>query len=103
MDNTAVTFNVQDIFHESFSDYVNEHGPLPVEQYKIANAIMKCRTESMGGHINCCDHCGYEVTIYNSCRNRHCPQCQAYASAQWVENRIDELALEWDHAFGGVA
>lgn len=89
MDNATAT--IQDIFRESFSHYVREYGSLPKEQYTIANAIMNCRTEIMGGHIHCCDHCGYEVTMYNSCRNRHCPQCQAYASAQWVENRMDEL------------
>jgi hypothetical protein len=28
---------------------------------------------------------------YNSCRNRHCPSCQAAARAQWVDNRLKEL------------
>jgi hypothetical protein len=91
MDNPPNTCTIADIFRESFSAYIKKFGPLPAEHYTIANAIMMCRSESLGGHIHCCDNCGYEVTMYNSCRNRHCPQCQAYASAQWVENRFAEL------------
>ena len=79
-----------DVLREGFEQYVRAYGPLPAEQYKIAHAIMRCRTEELGGHIYRCDACGHEVTLYNSCRNRHCPTCQAYARVQWVQDRIDE-------------
>jgi Transposase zinc-binding domain len=32
--------------------------------------------------------CGFERPSYNSCRNRHCPKCQALAQARWVEARL---------------
>jgi hypothetical protein len=82
---------IADLFRTHFETYIGKHGPLPPEHYKVAHAIMACRTESMGGHLWGCPQCDYELTMYNSCRNRHCPRCQAYASAQWVQARIDEL------------
>jgi hypothetical protein len=80
-----------DIFHAGFAPYCLEKGPVPLHHYKVAQAIMDCRTSNMGGHIDCCDECGHEQISYNSCRNRHCPRCQAFARAKWVEDRIKEL------------
>jgi hypothetical protein len=54
-------------------------------------AIEICRTAELGGHLERCDHCGYERNAYNSCRNRHCPKCQALAKAEWLEKRRAEL------------
>jgi hypothetical protein len=84
-------FEVADILQEGFSRYAKIYGPLQPEQYKVANAIMACRTSLLGGHIDHCDHCNHERISYNSCRNRHCPKCQALLRAQWVENRTRDL------------
>jgi hypothetical protein len=88
--NTA-TRPVAEIFKAGFAEYEKKFGNLPVEYYKIVNAIMICRTEELGGHIYRCSECNHELTLYNSCRNRHCPTCQSFASAAWVQKRIDEL------------
>lgn len=86
------------IFRRHFDSYARKNGPFPSDHYKVANAIRECRTETMGGHVWCCPECSHELTIYNSCRNRHCPRCQRYASAQWVEARIEELlAVQYFH------
>lgn len=79
------------IFRRHFDSFAEKNGPFPTEHYKVAHAIRECRTETMGGHVWCCPECKHELTMYNSCRNRHCPRCQRYASAQWVEARIEEL------------
>jgi len=58
----------------------------------VMRAIELCRTAALGGHADRCDHCGHEEGYsYNSCRNRHCPKCQAMARAQWVGARLQEL------------
>jgi hypothetical protein len=80
-----------DIFRLGFSDYAVQQGPLPGQHYKVANALMSCHTSALGGHIYRCEQCGHEKISYNSCRNRHCPSCQATARAQWVDNRMKEL------------
>lgn len=87
------TFTLADVFHEGFEQYVQAHGPLPPEQYKVAHAIMRCHTPWLGGHVWRCDNreCGHEMTLYNGCRNRHCPSCQAHARIEWVQQRIEQL------------
>lgn len=82
---------VADIFRSHFEPFLLQYGPLPKHYYAAANAIMQCRTEQLGGHIYKCDSCSHEITLYNSCRNRHCPQCQAIARAQWVEKRMQDV------------
>ena len=58
---------------------------------KILIAIVCCRTSALGGHLDECSHCGYRTISYNSCRNRHCPKCQANARDRWLEARRGEL------------
>ena len=55
------------------------------------SAIETCRTAALGGHVERCEDCAHERIAYNSCRNRHCPKCQAAAARQWLEDREAEL------------
>jgi len=58
----------------------------------VLRAIARCRTAALGGHLDECVDCGYRPAIsYNSCRNRHCPKCQANARDRWLEARRQEL------------
>jgi putative transposase/transposase-like zinc-binding protein len=52
-------------------------------QQRVLRAIAQCRTAALGGHLEQCDNCGRTRPVYNSCRNRHCPKCQALAQASW--------------------
>jgi hypothetical protein len=58
---------------------------LDVAQRRVLTHIEKCRTAALGGHLDQCTTCGYEHPSYNSCRNRHCPKCQALAQERWIE------------------
>ena len=84
------TPEMADIFCKYGKAYIESH-PMPLEHYKIMNAIVICRTAALGGHIEICDSCGKEQNSYNSCRNRHCPKCQALTKARWLEARQAEL------------
>ena len=79
-----------DIFRMHAKSYCNSN-QLTSEQYKVINAILNCRTSALGGHVCKCDHCGKLHISYNSCRNRHCPKCQALRTAKWLEKRRAEL------------
>jgi len=70
-----------------------ERGHVSLDQLKVMSAIERCRTAALGGHVARCenDACGHTVIAYNSCRNRHCPKCQAAASCDWLEERRAEL------------
>ena len=60
-------------------------------EHKVLRAVSVCRTPELGGHLERCDACGFERPAYNSCRNRHCPQCQSLAKARWLERQTAEL------------
>ena len=60
---------------------------LATVQVLALRAIAACRTALLGGRRETCDHCGATRLTFHSCRNRHCPTCQAQASARWIEAR----------------
>jgi hypothetical protein len=59
--------------------------------HRALQAIRRCRTAAMGGHIDQCDCCHGLHISYNSCRNRHCPTCQGHKREQWINAREGEL------------
>jgi hypothetical protein len=79
-----------DILRAHGESYRRDH-PLPVSHLKVMQAVERCRTAALGGHIEQCDSCGYERPAYNSCRNRHCPKCQSLAKVKWLEKQKSEL------------
>lgn len=77
-----------------------EHGPvflaesartLLPEARRVLERIQVCRTAALGGHLYVCDTCRAEVPLYNSCRNRHCPECQALDQAKWIADREERV------------
>ncbi len=85
------------------ADVIERHGhrldpELSGEHRRILRAIASCRTAALGGHVETCDCCRHRRIAYNSCRNRHCPRCQASACARWMEDRAEELLpVEYFH------
>ncbi|MGH8749749.1 MAG: IS91 family transposase [Burkholderiales bacterium] len=60
-------------------------------QRRVLSDIERCRTAALGGHLDVCRSCGHEHPAYNSCRNRHCPKCQALRQEQWIAARQERL------------
>lgn len=79
-----------DVFRQHGDAYIAQHG-VSTTQHKAINAITRCRTAILGGHISTCDHCGRESIAYNSCRSRHCPKCQSTNKLLWLEKRKAEV------------
>ena len=61
------------------------------DQHRAVSAIEACRTAALGGHVSACENCAHIEVAYNSCRNRHCPKCQAAAAYDWLEARKRDL------------
>ena len=84
-----------DVFRKYEGDFFARWGHvLGARQRKAFEAIRDCRTAALGGHVEHveqCDTCGHQVVSYNSCRDRHCPKCQAMARAKWLADREAEL------------
>jgi hypothetical protein len=79
-----------DIFRAYGESYRRNHR-LPVSHLKVMQAVERCRTAALGGHLEQCDRCGFERLAYNSCRNRHCPKCQSLAKVKWLDKQKSEL------------
>jgi putative transposase/transposase-like zinc-binding protein len=79
-----------DIFRKHGDDF-RRNNFLSSEQSKAMYHIETCRTAVLGGHIEACDHCGFEKNAYNSCRDRHCPKCQTLVKEKWLSARKAEL------------
>ncbi len=78
------------IFRQHFTAFRDRYGPPPSCE-RVARDVMRCRTAVLGGHLDVCTACGFTRPAYNSCRNRHCPKCQALRQARWVEQRLARL------------
>ena len=89
------------------ADIFRAHGPawrkaqcghLSLGQLKVMSAIEQCRSAALGGHVLRCEGCRQVEIAYNSCRNRHCPKCQAGAARRWLQARqADLLPVEYYH------
>jgi len=90
---------VADIFHAHGAAWRQaQRGHLSPGQLKVMSAIERCRSAALGGHVLRCAGCGADQVAYNSCRNRHCPKCQASAAKRWLDARqADLLPVEYYH------
>src|SRR6266850_2043369 len=83
---------IADILRRHGDAYRRDHaGHLGRVERRVMSAIVACRTEALGGHMEACDDCGMTRIAYNSCRNRHCPKCQGRARAAWLAAREADL------------
>ena len=93
------TLEVADIFRAHGPHWRSaQAGHLSLGQLKVMSAIERCRSAALGGHVLLCQACEHTQIAYNSCRNRHCPKCQATAARRWLQARqADLLPVEYYH------
>jgi len=83
---------VADIVHAQGDRFIERNrSGLSYQQLAVLRALGSCRTSALGGHVDRCSSCGYQAISYNSCRNRHCPKCQAQARERWLAAREQDL------------
>lgn len=83
---------VADVFRRYGAEFRRALGSsLSSAQRRVMAAIEACRSSALGGHVDICSSCGHQTISYNSCRDRHCPKCQAAARAAWLRARQAEL------------
>ena len=90
---------VADVIRSHGEAFLQKHGShLTPTQKKALRDLALCRTSALGGHLERCLDCGHERVSYNSCRNRHCPKCQALSRARWLERESRYLLpVEYHH------
>jgi hypothetical protein len=88
----AQPLELADILRDYTPAFLDAYGEVTSpEQRRVLRDLVRCRTAELGGHVEACDGCGHQRIAYNSCRNRHCPRCQAAARAEWLDQRAAEL------------
>lgn len=81
-----------------FADQYCKYRILSFEQRKLIRDFSDCRTHVLGGHVTACSSCGHIKVHYNSCGNRHCPQCQGVNKEKWIlEREYDLLNVKYFH------
>ena len=74
--------------------HLQDHKAATPHTANVLRQLRCCRTHAMGYHVYDCDNS--ECTTprqyrYNSCSNRHCPQCGGLQKEAWMEQRTSEL------------
>ena len=86
------TVEVADLIRAQGDRFVEQNRSwLSYQQLRVLRAIERCRTMALGGHSDECSTCNHSAISDNSCRNRHCPNCQAQARQRWLQAREEEL------------
>jgi predicted Zn-ribbon and HTH transcriptional regulator len=83
-------YELAEIIQQYKTSFTAKHQHLK-QHLSVLNALEKCRTAALGGHVDACDSCGHVRISYNSCRNRHCPKCQTTNKERWILARQQQL------------
>lgn len=83
-------FDIADIVR-LHRDALESRYSLNRQQRRVLTAIGQCRTADLGGHKEVCEHGDFERISYNSCRDRHCPKCQALTQERWLDRETQRL------------
>lgn len=83
---------VADIIRHAGDAFMQRHGAtLDGVAHKVIAAICRCRTDALGARLFHCERCDTPHVLYNSCRNRHCPQCQGGAARRWLSRQLPKV------------
>jgi hypothetical protein len=86
---------LQQLLSAHFDTYRQHHG-CSLAQLRAVDAMIKCRTAALGGHVQCCENGHIQGVWYNSCRHRSCPQCNGLKKARWL-SRLQSVLLNCPH------
>jgi hypothetical protein len=76
---------VAGLLRQYVADYVAQHPGQAAPQVQSTLAKLSlCRTAALGGRRYRCGACESECTVYNSCGDRHCPQCSGAKRSDWL-------------------
>ncbi|MBW3543939.1 MAG: IS91 family transposase [Planctomycetes bacterium] len=90
---------IADVIRRCGRAFLEQHtAKLSIAQQRVLKELALCRTAALGGHVEECSACAVRRIAYNSCRNRHCPKCQASSRAEWFERHsANLLPVDYHH------
>src|SRR4028119_2447433 len=78
---TRPQYEVAQVIRDYTDEFTAKHVPLK-QHLSVLNAIQKCRTAALGGHVEQCSNCAHVCISYNSCRNRQGINRERWIAAQ---------------------
>ena len=81
---------VCDILREYGEHYIGDN-KIKGQQKGVIRLLSSCQTQALGSHYMKCNNCSHTSKSNNSCRNRHCPNCQHKDQGEWLDKRMKEL------------
>jgi hypothetical protein len=79
-----------EIFRQYGPAYVKEFGgSMPAAHRQVLEVLQRCRTGELGYSLYRCTDCGTLQPVPRSCGNRHCSNCQASKSQQWLDRQME--------------
>jgi len=94
----ARPLTVAEILREYAGDFVAQHPRQAVPQVESTLAKLSlCRTAALGGRVLECSSCGLRRALYNSCGDRHCPECRGARRAAWLDASSELLLPNVDY------
>jgi hypothetical protein len=85
------TLRVMDLLR-SYAPSVLSRRNVARQVINVLSRILLCRTAMLKGHVYECPNCLSRRNVYNSCVDRHCPQCGGARRAGWLD-KTSELVL----------
>ncbi len=86
------SLNVASLLRQYAAAYVAGRRRQAVLQVQSTLAKLSlCRTKALGGHWYYCPRCNNQSKVYNSCGDRHCPQCSGAKRADWLTSTAQLL------------
>ena len=77
---------VANLLQQYTPGYVTQFpGPAVPQVQSTLAKLSLCRTAALGGRLLACESCERQCVVYNSCGDRHCPQCSGAKRADWLE------------------
>lgn len=82
---SAASLTVASLLRRYVPKFLVEHRPHVAAHVESTLARLGfCRTSALGGRTYDCRQCGEAVSVYNSCGDRHCPQCSGARRRDWL-------------------
>ncbi|MFK8115113.1 MAG: transposase [Rubripirellula sp.] len=79
--------NVANLIRQFAPQYVQNYPSQAVPQVQSTLAKLSlCRTSALGDRHYRCESCHSACKVYNSCGDRHCPQCSGSKRAAWLDS-----------------
>jgi hypothetical protein len=86
---------VANILKRYTSGFIDRYRPTLSRQVESTLARLGfCRTAPLGGRTYACNQCQTQISLYNSCTDRHCPQCSGARRADWLDKAAGLLLPE---------